>query len=167
MKRKEPPDPGTTGDTKRVRASTPVDDEMEEEGRASGTFTNTVDMRVRVCLGVYLLVSIAAGAVQPHSACSSRCLLRWDNRLHLSAYLCSPESERDRADLSSDYSRKDSEGSVPVRRPTKLDSEGEEEEETSEKEEEEESEKSSDKLSFVKASSQMSQSSKWRDTGSP
>ena len=32
VKRKEPPDQASTGDPKRIRPSTPVDDELEDEG---------------------------------------------------------------------------------------------------------------------------------------
>lgn len=34
VKRKEPPDPVSTGESKRARLSTPVDDELEDEGES-------------------------------------------------------------------------------------------------------------------------------------
>lgn len=146
MKRKDPPEATAVGDNKRARPSTPVDDELEDEGvpllliQQNKYFTHAV------------LSFLSDVIKQPKS--------------HLSCASFLSDRDRDPAELPSEDSKMDGDGMAAKRRhsrPLELDSEGEEEVDTSGKEEESLSDRdgepdeteatdrvSSDKVSFLK-----------------
>lgn len=114
VKRKDPPEPASAGDNKRARPSTPVDDELEDEGKP------TISSRQRA-----LLLRSSTNRQSAHVS-------------HLSHFRS--DRDRDPAELPSDDSKMDGDSMSAKRRhsrPLELDSEGEEEVDTSEKEEEE------------------------------
>ena len=111
MKRKDPPEAAAAGDSKRARPSTPVDDELEDEGTP--------------------LLSMTAKPEQ--TTCSAEVL---SSKMNVCSFLS--DRDRDPAELPLDDSKTDSDGMSAKRRhsrPLELDSEGEEEVDTSGKEE--------------------------------
>lgn len=109
VKRKDPPEAATAGDNKRARPSTPVDDELEDEG--------TADRILHMCNPLPQFLQVAD---------------------FFCGYFLS-DRDRDPAELPSDDSKMDGDSASAKRRhsrPLELDSEGEEEVDTSGKEEE-------------------------------
>lgn len=120
VKRKGPPEAASAGDNKRARPSTPVDDELEDEGKAQPGRSANVDLHVH----------FGPAAV------------------HLQVRSLS-DRDRDATELPSDSSKMDGDSASSKRRhsrPLELDSEGEEEELLSDREEEPEETRAPDRL---------------------
>lgn len=109
VKRKDPPEAAAASDNKRARPSTPVDDELEDEGDTPpGCEYKRSTLRIKI---IKILTFLKKSP---------------------------PDRDRELAELPLDDSKMDGDGASAKRRhsrPRELDSEGEEEVDTSEKEE--------------------------------